>query len=142
MAAVKEREETIESLKRDLKYREEEIERLRCEIQANPNSSLTIRATSCTETRRNTERSRNREMQQLFGGVKGDRFYTVTFKEDGARRKLCPYKLKDDISSQLKGRPKAITSSGKNGVLIEVNMQEQVNSVKQLKNIMNKEVMT
>ena len=59
MATVKEREETIESLKRDLKHREEEIERLRCEIQANPNSSLTIRATSCTETRRNTERSKS-----------------------------------------------------------------------------------
>ena len=32
-------------------------------------------------------------MEKIFGGVRTDRVYTVTFKEEGAKRKLCLYKL-------------------------------------------------
>ena len=81
-------------------------------------------------------------MQQIFGGVTGDKFYTVTFKEDGARRKLCPYKMKNYIASKLNGKPRSITSSGRNGVLIEVNTEEQGRNIKQLECVLDREVET
>ena len=62
-------------------------------------------------------------MEQIFGGVRADSYYTVTFKEKGAKRKVFFYKLEADIASNLKGNPKSSTRSGRYSNLFEVKIQ-------------------
>ena len=140
MATVKDREETIASLRKDISERDMQIEALQGRVDIMENQRAAYRKRQRQELSQRGEQSKEQTMEQIFGGVRTDRFYTVTFKEEGAKRKLCPYKLEAGIASKMKGNPKTITSNGRNSILIEVSTPNQSSNIEQWTEVLNQEV--
>ena len=64
------------------------------------------------------------------------RFFVVTFKSEGKKRKLCPFRIEKDLNEKLSGAPKSIKGSGENSLLIEVYTKEQSDKMRGIRVIM------
>ena len=62
-------------------------------------------------------------------------YYTVNIEYPNLKRDLCPYKVEDFFTTTLKGRPKKITSAGKNEFLVEVSSKDQAERVLKIDNV-------
>ena len=76
---------------------------------------------------------------EVVDGAKYEKYFTVTFEQDSVKRTLCPYQIEENIAHKLKGKPKSVTSSGQNGLLVETGSKEQSERIMLIKEIMDKE---
>ena len=63
-------------------------------------------------------------MKDIFGRPYA-KYFSLEFKSETTKRDMCPYRMEADISEQLRGKPKTITSKGPSAVLVEVASEEQ-----------------
>ena len=139
MAFVKKREERIQELERETRQRDEIIKELRGNVGQNRKSLGEGTSKRLGSSRQKGDTTTTSAMEELFGSVAFEKYFTVMLKEENAKRKMCLFEVEKEIIAKRKGKPRSIASSGRNGFLVQVASEQQSLEIIKIKNLLTEE---
>ena len=139
------RDKIINELKQKEQIRENVIRELKAEVRkmsegktlqnANKNAG---RRTGIGGRRDDVASAAPGTMEDIFGRPYA-KYFSLEFKSETIKRDMCPYRMEADISEQMGGKPKTITSKSPSAVLVEVASEEQSRLIREVKTVLERE---
>lgn len=135
---IESRDTIIAEMRKEITVLTATVEKLTKIIERNPggfsNNSRRPDSVRVETKNKKTRKTYTEFDMNVFRPENFNRFFIIDL-EPNKRRTLCPYKLEEGIAGEIGGKPKSITSSGENGLLVEVANKEQSTKITELKEI-------
>ena len=139
------RDKILNALKQKERIRENVIRELKAEVNklSEGRSLQNVNKNTCCRTgtggrRDHVVSAAPGSMEEIFVRPYA-KYFSLEFKSETTKRDMCPYRRKADISEQMGGKPKTITSKGSSAVLVEVASVQQSRRIREVKTVLERE---